>query len=104
GNSANDVTISNNTASDPTTILHGPGLIISKGHQPEFLFGQIGAAYTITVENAGDAPTSGLVTVVDTLPAGLTATAIEGAGWDCVLATLTCTRSDALAPLQFRYI
>src|SRR2546430_13711124 len=42
-------------------------------------------------------PTSGIVTVVDTLPAGLTATAIAGSGWTCVLGTLTCTRSAALA-------
>jgi hypothetical protein len=27
----------------------------------------------------------------------LTATAISGTGWTCTLATLTCTRSDALA-------
>ena len=34
---------------------------------------------------------------MDTLPAGLTATAISGAGWTTNLGTLTCTRSDALA-------
>ncbi len=37
------------------------------------------------------------VTVVDTLPAGLTATAMSGTGWTCVLGTLTCTRSDGLS-------
>ena len=37
-----------------------------------------------------------MVTVTDTLPASLTATAISGTGWSCVLGTLTCTRSDAL--------
>ena len=37
------------------------------------------------------------MTVTDTLPAGLTATAISGTGWSCVLGTLTCTRSDVLA-------
>src|SRR5207244_3290462 len=37
------------------------------------------------------------VTVTDTLPSGLTATAISGTGWTCVLGTLTCTRSDVLA-------
>ena len=42
-------------------------------------------------------PTSGTVTVTDTLPAGLTATAISGTGWSCTLGTLTCTRTDALA-------
>ena len=35
--------------------------------------------------------------MTDTLPASLTATAISGTGWSCVLGTLTCTRSDALA-------
>ena len=37
------------------------------------------------------------MTVTDTLPSGLTATAIAGTGWSCVLGTLTCTRGDALA-------
>ncbi|MDD5560288.1 IPTL-CTERM sorting domain-containing protein, partial [Candidatus Methylomirabilis sp.] len=44
----------------------------------------------------GSAPTSGTVTVVDTLPAGLTATGGGGTGWSCVLSTLTCTRADVL--------
>src|SRR5437762_9335486 len=35
--------------------------------------------------------------MADTLPTGLTATAISGTGWTCTLGTLTCTRSDALA-------
>jgi hypothetical protein len=35
--------------------------------------------------------------MTDTLPAGLTATAISGTGWACTLGTLNCTRSDALA-------
>jgi uncharacterized repeat protein (TIGR01451 family) len=71
-------------------------LTISKSHTGNFTQGQTGAQYTITVSNAGSAPSSGTVTVVDTLPAGLTATALSGAGWNCDLATLTCTRSDAL--------
>jgi hypothetical protein len=38
------------------------------------------------------------VTVADTLPAGLTATAIAGTGWTCSISpTLGCTRSDTLA-------
>src|SRR5207253_8656206 len=55
------------------------------------------ATYMLTVTNAGGSATSGTVTVTDTLPAGLTATAIDGgATWTCTLATLTCTRNDAL--------
>jgi uncharacterized repeat protein (TIGR01451 family) len=74
-----------------------PDLTISKSHTGNFSVGQTGAAYTITVTNAGHGPTSGTVTVVDSLPSGLTATAISGTGWTCTLGTLTCTRADALA-------
>ena len=49
------------------------------------------------MSNPGFAATSGTVTLTDTLPTGLTATAISGSGWTCTLGTLTCTRSDALA-------
>lgn len=55
--------------------------------------GQVGAVYTVTVSNAGDIASSVGVTVVDSLPAGLTATAISGSGWTCVLATVSCTNS-----------
>ncbi|WTE54675.1 DUF11 domain-containing protein [Streptomyces sp. NBC_01620] len=37
-------------------------------------------------------------TVTDTLPTGLTAASLSGTGWTCTLATLTCTRSNTLAP------
>src|SRR5262249_13809923 len=42
-------------------------------------------------------PTAGAVTMTDSLPSGLTATALSGTGWACTLATLSCTRGDALA-------
>jgi uncharacterized protein (TIGR03437 family) len=74
-----------------------PDLIIAKNHVGNFRQGDIGDIYTLTVTNVGPGPTTGLVTASDVLPAGLTATAISGTGWSCVLATLTCTRSDALA-------
>ena len=75
-----------------------PDLTINKSHSGDFYQGQTGALYSIRVTNEGTAPTSGLVTVTDTLPSGLTATSLTGTGWSCTLATLTCTRSDALAP------
>src|SRR6202012_3264209 len=53
-----------------------PDLTITKNHTGNFSVGQTGAPYTITVSNAGHGPTSGTVTVVDTLPTGLTATSI----------------------------
>ena len=88
---------SNDTATDPTTVTQLPDLTIAKSHTGNFTQGQAGAIYSITVTNSGSAATSGTVTVTDTLPAGLTATAISGTGWTCVLGTLTCTRSNALA-------
>jgi uncharacterized repeat protein (TIGR01451 family) len=74
-----------------------PDLVVAKSHAGNFTQGAIGATYTITVTNNGATPTSGLVTVTDTLPSGLIATAIGGTGWTCTLASLTCTRGDALA-------
>src|SRR5581483_3107788 len=59
------------------------------------------ASYTLTVTNNGLNPEPGPITVVDTLPAGLTynATGSGGTGWVCVPAgqVVTCTRAGALA-------
>jgi hypothetical protein len=74
-----------------------PDLAITKTHSGNFILGQTGATYTIAASNIGGGATSGTVTVVDTLPSGLTATAISGLGWNCTLGTLACTRSDALS-------
>jgi DNA-binding beta-propeller fold protein YncE len=74
-----------------------PDLRIAKTHPGSFQQGQAGAQYTIVVTNVGGAPTTAPVTVTDTLPGGLTATALAGSGWTCMLSPLTCTRADALA-------
>ena len=87
----------NDTASDPTTIVPAADLSIAKTHIGSLKAGSIGAPYTIVVSNVGLGPTVGTVTVVDTPPPQLVATAIAGAGWTCNLATLPCTRSDVLA-------
>jgi hypothetical protein len=58
---------------------------------------QQGASYTLTVRNQGNAATSGMVTLTQSLLTGLTVTSIAGPNWTCTLATTTCTRSDALA-------
>jgi uncharacterized repeat protein (TIGR01451 family) len=81
------------------TVLSQPDLTIGKTHVGNFTQGQMGATYTILVANVGSSPKpmGETVTVVDVLPAGLTATAISGTGWSCTLGTLTCTRTDALA-------
>jgi uncharacterized repeat protein (TIGR01451 family) len=74
-----------------------PSLAIAETHSGSLSQGEVGASFTITVNNTGNA-TSGVVTVQDLLPSGvLTVTSMTGSGWGCILATLTCTRSDALA-------
>jgi hypothetical protein len=74
-----------------------PVLTIQSTHTGAFAPGQTGAAYSVTVSNGpGGAPTTGTVTVTEILPAGLTLTAMAGAGWKCSTATAACTRSDAL--------
>ena len=92
-----DVNPSNNAAGDFVTVIGGPELAIAKSHIGNFFQGQVGATFAITVQNLGYTASVGTVTVTDTLPAGLTATAIGGTGWSCTLATLVCTRSDPLA-------
>lgn len=94
-----EVNTANNTASDPATIVQPPDLTITKTHAANFSRGQTGATYTITVANMGGAPTSGKVSVTDSLPSGLTATAMSGTGWTCTTSrSPNCKRSDALAP------
>lgn len=82
----------------------GSDLTIAKSHAGTFPQGSGGHDYTLLVSNVGTQPSSGVVTVSDSLPAGLVATAIGGSGWTSCSATpasgpttLSCTRSDALA-------
>jgi uncharacterized repeat protein (TIGR01451 family) len=75
-----------------------PAFAIVKTHSGNFTQGQLGATYTISVTNNAPGTTSGTVTVTDTLPVGLTATAMAGPGWGCTQPSGPCTRSDALAP------
>jgi uncharacterized repeat protein (TIGR01451 family) len=85
-------------ASDPTTLVPlgtPPALNVTKTHSGTFAQGQQGATYTVTVVNSPSAgPTSGTVTVTDTIPSGLTLVSITGTGWSCP--SNTCTRADVL--------
>jgi uncharacterized protein (TIGR03437 family) len=72
-----------------------PGLVILMTDSGGFMQGQ-SASYTVVVSNIGSGATSGMVTLTDTIPAGMTLAALSGTGWDCT--SDTCTRSDALGP------
>jgi uncharacterized repeat protein (TIGR01451 family) len=102
-NTTGTVTSSNAGSGNQATAtidVEAPDLAITKTHSGAFTRGQTGAQWIITVSNVGFGPTVGTVTVVDTLPNVTNPpvpTAISGTGWTCTLATLTCTRADALA-------
>ncbi len=83
------------TATATVTVVTSD-LTITSTHSGNFTRPQTGATYTLTVSNSGGADTIALITVTDTLPAGLTATAIDGANWICTLSPLGCTRGDTL--------
>jgi uncharacterized repeat protein (TIGR01451 family) len=85
-----------------------PDMTITKSHSPvNFVQGSTGS-YTLTATNSSvgtSASTTAAVTVTDTLPAGLTPTSATGTGWgpgtnacSVVLQTVTCSRSNVLAP------
>ncbi len=76
-----------------------PALALTKSHVGDFTIGQQGS-YTLSVANTGDVATSGTITLVDTLPAGLSYVAASGTGWTCTNAgqSVTCTSTAAIAP------
>ena len=75
-----------------------PSISIALSHAGNFTQGQQGATYTLTVSNAlGVSPTSGAVTVAESVPPSFTLTEMSGSGWTCPASTNSCTRSDALA-------
>ncbi|MCE7982236.1 MAG: choice-of-anchor D domain-containing protein [Caldilinea sp. CFX5] len=55
--------------------------------------------YTIVISNTGSAATSGVITVTDTLPAGLSFVSGSGSGFTCSAGgqTVTCTSSTVIA-------
>src|SRR5262249_49893437 len=75
-----------------------PDLRVSKAHG-NLVAGQ-DADSTITVSNIGSGPTTAPITVVDTLPTGLTYKSSSAGGFTCTPSggTVTCTRTDPLAP------
>lgn len=84
-----------------------PGWNIIAAHYPTNLAPGSTATYVVTVTNVGDGPSEGTSTLEMNLPSGLAATSLEGkfgGGWNCEVATLTCTTTSAQVqdfPYQF---
>jgi uncharacterized repeat protein (TIGR01451 family) len=95
-----DPTPGNNSASDTDTVL-SPQLTLAKTHAGNFTVGSNGV-YTLQLSNtstaANGAPTSGTVTVTDTLPNGLSFVSGTGTGWTCSAAgqDVTCTSTTPI--------
>jgi len=66
---------------------------------PAFIVGEPGF-YDIVVSNNGSGPTTGVISVTDTLPAGLTFAGHSGSGWMCMAngQVVTCTHAGPVAP------
>jgi uncharacterized repeat protein (TIGR01451 family) len=96
---ANTVSGDNDFAEVPNA---GPDLAIAKTHTPSsFGEGSSNGYYTITPSNVGTVDTSGTVTIVDTLPVGMTVAATaSGTGWSCSGAvgasSVTCTSTTPI--------
>jgi uncharacterized repeat protein (TIGR01451 family) len=86
-----------NQISEQPLAVPAASLSITETHSGNFFQGQAGATYTVTVPNgASGVATVGLVTVIDTIPTGLTLVSMSGNGWAC--SGNVCTRSDVLNP------
>lgn len=73
-------------------------LALTKSHSGPFMDGTNGV-YTLTVRNVGNSPTTGPITLIDTLPAGLGFVSAAGQGWNCLAngQTVTCTNAGPIA-------
>jgi hypothetical protein len=79
-----------------TLTVSQSALSILKSHSGNFIAGQLGATYTITVSNGVSAgPTSGLVTVSENPPSGITVVSMTSTGnvWTCNAASCTTNSS-----------
>jgi len=93
GGGATDPTLGNNTATDTDTLTAQADVSVALGDAPDPVAGLGTLFYFITAANAGPSSASD-VSVVHTLPAGVTFVSATGNGWSCSAGTgtVTCTR------------
>ncbi|WLT40265.1 DUF11 domain-containing protein (plasmid) [Synechocystis sp. B12] len=87
-----DADQSDNTATEPTTVVVASDLSFGKTG-PATVAAGAPISWTITGNNAGPSVATN-VTVTDNVPAGVTGITASGTGWSCSIAaqTVTCTR------------
>jgi uncharacterized repeat protein (TIGR01451 family) len=111
--STTDPISTNNTDTDPTIIVTGANLKLTKSdgnstaNQPTLTVGQQQATYTFTVQNQSPTTVAAKpIVVTDTLPAGLSATCSSftsaGGDWTCAVdgSNFTFTRNTDLGTSQ----
>jgi uncharacterized repeat protein (TIGR01451 family) len=90
----------NNTSPTVSTIVQSPDLRLTKTASSLTFTVGTSASFILQPSNSGTLASTGVVTVVDTLPAGLTyvASGSGGTGWVCGLSgqDVTCTSSTAI--------
>jgi uncharacterized repeat protein (TIGR01451 family) len=92
---------SDNRSTITGTAVANIDFTLVKSHGGSFTVGTDGV-YTLTARNVGSKPSVGTLTVVDTMPAGLTYVTGTGASWTCLAAgsspqVVTCTRATSVA-------
>ncbi len=93
-----EINPSNDSATSTTNIVGTPDLTIATSCPKPIAPGDRMDNFNLTVTNAGNAPTTGVVSVTDILPPGLMGWYVAGSGWTCAQPVGPCTRSDVLAP------
>jgi large repetitive protein len=84
---------SDDSFDDPTTVTESADLsVVKTAAAGPYVAGE-SVIYTVTVTNAGPSVARN-VSVVDTVPAGMTVTGMSGAGWTCAVPTATCTIAE----------
>ena len=100
GSPTPDPNQANNTDGDDTDTTAEADLAITKTHNPDPAVAGQNVTYTVHVQNNGPSASSGPITVVDTLPPGMTYVSASGTDWTCSVAgdqrTVTCDRALGL--------
>jgi fimbrial isopeptide formation D2 family protein/uncharacterized repeat protein (TIGR01451 family) len=96
-----DPVLSNNSSTDPTTIVAQADLALTKTAAGSFIAGD-DADYLIAVVNSGAGDAAAPLTVTDTLPTGETFVSGTGTGWSCGATgqDVTCTEVSGLPDTQ----